>query len=64
KIDSGYYLEFKKYPKGLKRDEYFDTVLINHSEKEIIKKMSFFEIYEALLHKPISKGLFHNIIFK
>ncbi len=21
KIDSGYYLEFKKYPKGLKRDE-------------------------------------------
>ncbi|AZB88953.1 hypothetical protein DKE39_011920 [Acinetobacter baumannii] len=41
KIDSGYYLEFKKYPKGLKRDEYFDTVLINHSEKEIIKKCLF-----------------------
>ncbi len=27
----------------------FDTVLINHSEKEIIKKMSFFEIYDRNL---------------
>ncbi|EYD25267.1 hypothetical protein J945_4227 [Acinetobacter baumannii 25878_2] len=23
-----------------------------------------YEVKEALLHKPISKGLFHNIIFK
>ncbi|MCO9088476.1 hypothetical protein KNR53_19855 [Acinetobacter baumannii] len=31
-------------------------------EKE--KKFYWFHGQEALLHKPISKGLFHNIIFK
>ncbi|EME8310739.1 hypothetical protein V0G75_003118, partial [Acinetobacter baumannii] len=60
KIDSGYYLEFKKYPKGLKRDEYFDTVLINHSEKEIIKKMSFFEIYDEIYNGTEFADLYYE----
>ena len=35
-------------------------------EIEIIRDLccDYFHIVRALLHKPISKGLFHNIIFK
>ncbi len=50
----------KNILKGLKRDEYFDTVLINHSEKEIIKKMSFFEIYDEIYNGTEFADLYYE----
>ncbi|WP_407507501.1 DEAD/DEAH box helicase family protein [Acinetobacter baumannii] len=51
----------------------YDKAILNQLEHRLIKLLDMFmeklrgkydDIYVALLHKPISKGLFHNIIFK
>lgn len=46
--DSGYHLDLIKKPEKLTRDECFNTVLINHSEKTYIKKMSYFDVYDEV----------------
>ncbi|EXR46224.1 hypothetical protein [Acinetobacter baumannii] len=50
----------KATEKYLKAEEEFTEAL----DKLEIKYEKKFQFKSALLHKPISKGLFHNIIFK